>query len=116
MLSFSYIAFDVRTDTASTEQAKQLISLRQQTAYSEWWGEHTAGFLDMRRTPLCMNGTAGTKTAPHADWAAPETLQLLLGKRYDRLGAMTCMLRSIVSHFWQSDKLLVAGQGGDSFG
>ncbi len=81
MLSSSYIAFTVRMDTASTEQAKQLISLRQQTAHSEWWGEHTAGFIDMHRTTLCMIGRAGTKTAPHADWADARNFAIAVGQK-----------------------------------
>ncbi len=69
MLSSLYLAFTVSMDTAFTQQAKQLISLRQQTAHSEWWGEHTAGFIDMHRPTLCLIGSAGTKPAPHVDWA-----------------------------------------------
>ena len=81
MLSFLYLAFIVRMDTASTEQAKQLISLRQQTAQSEWWGEHTAGFMDMHKTTLCLIGRAGTKTAPHADWAHARNFAIAIGKK-----------------------------------
>ena len=81
MLSSSYIAFTVRMDTASTEQAKQLILLRQQIARSEWWGEHTAGFIDMHRTTLCMIGRAGTKTAPHADWADARNFAIAIGQK-----------------------------------
>lgn len=81
MLSSSYIAFTVRMDTASTGQAKQLISLRQQTAHSEWWGEHTAGFIDMHRTTLSMIGRAGTKTAPHADWADARNFAIAIGQK-----------------------------------
>ncbi len=81
MLSSSYLAFTVRMDTASTEQAKQLISLRLQTAHSEWWGEHTAGFIDMHRTTLCLIGRAGTKTAPHADWADARNFAVAIGQK-----------------------------------
>ena len=92
MLPFSYHAFTVSMDIASTEQAKQLISLQQQTAHSEWWGEHTAGFIDMHRTTLCLIGRVGTQQLLMRTGQTPETLQFLLGRRYDRLRAMTCML------------------------
>ncbi len=81
MLSSSYLAFTVRIDTASTEQAKQLILLRLKTAHSEWWGEHTAGFIDMHRTTLCLIGRAGTKTAPHADWADARNFAVAIGQK-----------------------------------
>ncbi|KAL3146626.1 hypothetical protein ABBQ32_000857 [Trebouxia sp. C0010 RCD-2024] len=61
MLSSSYLAFIVRMDTAFTAEAKRLISMRQLPAHYEWWGEHTAGFLDMHKTTLCLIGMAGTK-------------------------------------------------------
>ena len=81
MLSSSYIAFTVRMDTASTEEAKQLIWLRQHTTHSEWWGEHTAGFIDMHRMTLCLIGRAGTKTAPHADWADARNFAIAIGQK-----------------------------------
>ena len=81
MLSSSYLAFTVRMDTASTGEAKQLISMRLQTAHSEWWGEHTAGFIDMHRTTLCLVGMAGTKTAPHADGADAKNFAIAVGRK-----------------------------------
>ena len=68
-------------DSASTEQAQQLLSSRQQTAKSEWWGEHTAGFVDMHRMTLCLVGRAGTRTAPHVDWADAKNVAVAVGQR-----------------------------------
>ena len=94
MLSSSYLAFTVRMDTASTGEAKQLISMRLQTAHSKWWGEHTAGFIDMHRTTLCQIGMAGTKTAPHADWADAKNFAIAIGRKVWHLHAMACMSTS----------------------
>ena len=55
--------------------------LRLKTAHSEWWGEHTAGFIDMHRTTLCLIGRAGTKTAPHADWADARNFAVAIGQK-----------------------------------
>ncbi|KAL3134232.1 hypothetical protein ABBQ38_006663 [Trebouxia sp. C0009 RCD-2024] len=88
MLSSSYLAFTVRMDTASTGEAKQLISMRLQTAHSEWWGEHTAGFIDMHRTTLCLIGMAGTKTAPHADWADAKNFAIAIGRKVKQGAAL----------------------------
>ncbi|KAL0031501.1 hypothetical protein WJX77_003847 [Trebouxia sp. C0004] len=85
MLSSSYLAFTVRMDTAFTGEAKQLISMRLQTAHSEWWGEHTARFIDMHRTTLCLIGMAGTRTAPHADWADAKNFAIAIGRKAENL-------------------------------
>ena len=96
ILSNSYLAFTVRMDSASTEQARQLVSLRQQTAKSEWWGEHTAGFVDMHRTTLCLMGRAGTRTAPHVDWADAKNFAIAVGQKVCLLHARTSVvMRSV---------------------
>ena len=81
LLSCSYVAFTVRMDSASTEQASKLISVRKHAAKSEWWGEHTAGLVDRHRTTLCLMGRAGTKTAPHVDWADAKNFAVAVAQK-----------------------------------
>ena len=69
ILSGSDFVFTIRIDSASTEQARQLISLQQHLAKNEWWSEHNSGFVDMHRTTMSLMGRAGTRTAPHVDQA-----------------------------------------------
>lgn len=90
MLSSSYLAFIVQMDTAFTAEAKQLISMRQLPAHYEWWGEHTAGFVDMHKTTLCLIGMAGTKRAPHADSADARNFAIAIGRKVWHSHAMAC--------------------------
>ena len=98
MSSSSYLAFTVRMDTACTGEAKQLISMRQLAAHFEWWGEHTAGFVDMHRTTLCLIGMAGTKAAPHADWADARNFAIAIGPKVWHLHAMACQSSHLGHH------------------
>ena len=113
-LSSSYLAFTVRMDTASTGEAKQLISMRLQTAHSEWWGEHTAGFIDMHRTTLSMIERAERKTAPHADWADARNFAIAIGQKVWHLNGMTCM--SISGHLGHLNECFDSGEARSSSG
>ena len=96
LLSSSYLAFTVRMDSASTEQARQFLSTRQQTAKFEQWGEQVAGFYDMDRTTLRLMGRAGARTAPHVDWADAETFAIAVGQNVFLLRArMSVAMRSL---------------------
>ena len=72
--SGEYISFVIRTDAATTPEAKFMVDTRAARAPDEWWGAHTNGVVDMHNTTIIFMGRAGTFTAMHADWADAQNI------------------------------------------
>ncbi|DBA75688.1 TPA: hypothetical protein ACH3X2_009052, partial [Trebouxia sp. C0005] len=64
-----YIAFTIRSDAATTPEAKFMVDTRAASAPNEWWGVHTDAVVDVHNTTMIFMGQAKNFTGMHGDWA-----------------------------------------------